>query len=70
MVAPPLPERPVRVYIESLFGGEASAKALDRTEQNNLENEVMYYFYLDQFNLHGVFIRRGHRAKQRCSKTT
>jgi len=31
---------------------------------------VMYYFYLDHFNLHGVFIRQGHRAKQRCSKTT
>jgi hypothetical protein len=30
----------------------------------------MYYFYLDHFNLHGVFICQGHQAKQHCSKTT
>jgi len=38
------------------------------SEQDNLRNLFIYYFYLDQFNLYRVFIRRGHRAKQRCSK--
>ena len=29
------------------------------TEQNNLENLVIDYCYLDQFNLNRVFIRQG-----------
>ena len=40
------------------------------SEHNNLENWVMYYFYLDHFNLHRVFICQGHSVKQHCSKTT